>query len=82
MLLFVLLGCYLCCSMYYLCVNVYCRRVTTQLQLINNYKYNINIIKLYFLFSVVQSLVLLPCGFILHNANCVKPSYVPWQLFK
>jgi hypothetical protein len=28
-------GCYLCCSMYYLCVNVYCNRVTTQLQLIN-----------------------------------------------
>jgi len=34
-LLFVLFGCYLCCSMYCLCVNVYCRRVTTQLQLIN-----------------------------------------------
>ena len=27
--------CYLCCSMYCLCVNVYCHRVTTQLQLIN-----------------------------------------------
>jgi hypothetical protein len=34
-LLFVLFGCYLCCSMYCLCVNVYCHRVTTQLQLIN-----------------------------------------------
>jgi hypothetical protein len=34
MLLFVLFGCYLCCSMYYLCVNVYCHRVTTQMQLI------------------------------------------------
>jgi len=34
--LFVLLGCYLCCSMYCLCVNVYCHRVTTQLQLIIN----------------------------------------------
>jgi hypothetical protein len=33
--LFVLFGCYLCCSMYCLCVNVYCHRVTTQLQLIN-----------------------------------------------
>jgi hypothetical protein len=33
-LLFVLFG-YLCCSMYCLCVNVYCHRVTTQLQLIN-----------------------------------------------
>jgi hypothetical protein len=37
MLLFVLSGCYLCCSMYCLCVNVYCQRVTTQLQLINKY---------------------------------------------
>jgi hypothetical protein len=27
--------CYLCCSMYCLCVNVHCHRVTTQLQLIN-----------------------------------------------
>jgi hypothetical protein len=26
---------YLCCSMYCLCVNVYCHRVTAQLQLIN-----------------------------------------------
>jgi hypothetical protein len=34
-LLFVLFGCYLCCSIYCLCVNVYCHRVTTQLQLIN-----------------------------------------------
>jgi hypothetical protein len=34
LLLFVLLGCHLCCSMYCLCVNVYCHRVTTQLQLI------------------------------------------------
>ena len=33
-LLFVLFG-YLCCSMYCLCVNVYCHRLTTQLQLIN-----------------------------------------------
>jgi hypothetical protein len=38
MLLFVLFACYLCCSMYCLCVNVYCHRVTTQLQLINKYK--------------------------------------------
>jgi hypothetical protein len=29
MLLLMLFGCYLCCSMYYLCVNVYCHRVTT-----------------------------------------------------
>jgi hypothetical protein len=35
LLLFVLFGCYLCCSMYCLCANVYCHRVTTQLQLIN-----------------------------------------------
>jgi asparagine synthetase B (glutamine-hydrolysing) len=28
-------GCYLYCSMYCLCVNVYCHRVSTQLQLIN-----------------------------------------------
>jgi hypothetical protein len=28
---FVLFGCYLCCSMYCLCVNVYYHRVTTQL---------------------------------------------------
>jgi hypothetical protein len=35
MLLFVLFGCYFYCSMYCLCVNVYCHRVTTQLQLIN-----------------------------------------------
>jgi hypothetical protein len=34
-LLFVLFGCYLCCSVYCLCVNVYCHRVTTQLQLTN-----------------------------------------------
>jgi hypothetical protein len=34
-LLFVLFGCYLCCSMFYLCGNVYCHRVTTKLQLIN-----------------------------------------------
>jgi hypothetical protein len=35
---FVILGlfdCYLCCSVYCLCLNVYCHRVTTQLQLIN-----------------------------------------------
>jgi hypothetical protein len=30
---FVLFGCYLCCSMYCLCVNVYCHLMTTQLQL-------------------------------------------------
>jgi len=35
LLLSVLFGCYLCCSMYCLCVNVYCHRLTTQLQLIN-----------------------------------------------
>jgi len=29
------ISCYLCCSMYYLCVNVYCHQVTTQLQLTN-----------------------------------------------
>jgi hypothetical protein len=34
-LLFVLFGCYLCCSMCCLCVNVYCHRVTTLLQLTN-----------------------------------------------
>jgi hypothetical protein len=34
-LLFGLFGCYLCCSVYCLCVNVYCHRVTTQLQSIN-----------------------------------------------
>jgi hypothetical protein len=31
---FFYISCYLCCSMYCLCVNVYCYRVTTQLQLI------------------------------------------------
>jgi hypothetical protein len=41
-MLFVLFGCYLCCSMYCLCVNVYCHRVTTQLQLIN-VSYHINL---------------------------------------
>jgi len=35
LLLFVLFGCYFCCSMYCLCVNVYCHRMTTQFQLIN-----------------------------------------------
>ena len=34
-LVVVLFVCYLCCSMYCLCVNVYCHRVTTQLRLIN-----------------------------------------------
>jgi hypothetical protein len=34
-LLFGLFGCNLCFSVYCLCVNVYCHRVTTQLQLIN-----------------------------------------------
>jgi hypothetical protein len=34
-LLYVLFRCHLCCSMYCLCVNVYCHRVTTQLQLTN-----------------------------------------------
>jgi hypothetical protein len=29
------ISCYLCCSVYCLCVNVYCHRVTTQLQLTN-----------------------------------------------
>jgi len=29
LLLFLLFSCYLCCSMYCLCVNVYCHRVTT-----------------------------------------------------
>ena len=32
---FALFGCYLCRSMYSLCVNVYCHQVTTRLQLIN-----------------------------------------------
>jgi len=32
LVVFVLFGCYLCCSMYCLYVNVYCHRVTTQLQ--------------------------------------------------
>ena len=41
LVVFVLFGHYLCCSMYCLCVNVYCHRVTTQLQLIN-ISYNIN----------------------------------------
>ena len=35
LVVFVLFDCYLCCSMYCLCVNVYCHRVSTQLQLIN-----------------------------------------------
>jgi hypothetical protein len=34
LLLFVLFG-YLCCSLFCLCVNVYCHGVTTQMQLIN-----------------------------------------------
>jgi hypothetical protein len=34
-LLFVLFCCYSWCSMYCLCVNVYCHRVSTQLQLTN-----------------------------------------------
>jgi len=33
-LVVVLFGFYLCCSMYCLCVNVYCHRVSTQMQLI------------------------------------------------
>jgi hypothetical protein len=41
-LLFGLFGCYLCCSVYCLCVNVYCHRVTTQLQLINILLYYFN----------------------------------------
>ena len=46
LLLFVLFGCYLCCSMYCLCVNVYCHRVTTQLQLINiSYHFSPTVIK-------------------------------------
>jgi len=32
----VLFDCYLCCSTYCLCVNVYCHQVTTKLQLIIN----------------------------------------------
>jgi hypothetical protein len=35
LVVFVLFGFYLCCSMHCVCVNVYCHRVTTQLQLIN-----------------------------------------------
>ena len=34
-IVFVLFGCYLCCSTYCLCVNVYCHQVTTRWQLIN-----------------------------------------------
>jgi hypothetical protein len=34
-LVVVLFGCYLCCSMYFLCALYNCYRVTTQLQLIN-----------------------------------------------
>jgi hypothetical protein len=41
-LFFVLFGCYLCCSMLCLCVNVYCYRVTIQLQLINILYYKIS----------------------------------------
>jgi hypothetical protein len=44
MLLFVLFGCYLCCSIYCLYVNVYCHRVTTQLQLTNKYNIIINLV--------------------------------------
>jgi hypothetical protein len=29
------ISCYLCCSMYCLCVNMFCHRMTTQLQLTN-----------------------------------------------
>jgi hypothetical protein len=39
--LVVLFGCYLCCSMYCLYVNVYCHRVTNQLQLINHIIYSV-----------------------------------------
>jgi hypothetical protein len=35
LVVFVFFVCYLCCSVYCLCVNVHCHRVTTQLQLIN-----------------------------------------------
>jgi len=42
-----LFGCYLCCSVYCLCVNVYCHRVTTQLQLIN--------ILLYYIILIITS---------------------------
>jgi len=35
LVVFVLFVCYLCCSLFCLCVNVYCHQVTTQLQLIN-----------------------------------------------
>jgi len=43
LLLFVLFGRYLCCSMYCLCVNVYWYWVTTQLQLINTSSYRRNL---------------------------------------
>ena len=41
LVVFVLFGYYLCCSMYCLCVNVYCHRVTNQLQLINIISYHV-----------------------------------------
>jgi hypothetical protein len=52
-LLFWLFGCYLCCSVYCLCVNVYCHRVTTQLQLIN--------ISYYYYLDLLQCLFALSC---------------------
>jgi hypothetical protein len=47
----VLFGCYLCCSKYCLCVNVYCHRVTTQLQL--NILYHICAVRLLFVLFYV-----------------------------
>jgi hypothetical protein len=68
-LLFVFFLCYLCCSMYCLCVNVYCHRVTTQLQLINiSYLLARCVGKLYLLYPE-PSLQILCSGTVLSAAN-------------
>ena len=59
----VLFGCYLCCSMYCLCVNVYCHRVTTQLQLIN-ISYHISYSEVFLILAEV-----FPCFFLSCKAN-------------
>jgi len=65
---------YLCCSMYCLCVNVYCHRVTTQLQLINISYNNIIVYKIYtvnyqYIMLQVVTIQIIPYSLKLKNSS-------------
>jgi hypothetical protein len=84
------ISCYLCCSVYCLCVNVYCHRVTTQLQLINisNFKKILNIAGRFSIRNVRTRHALVtgthlsrPCPYIFIKCNIVSCLSLNCQVF-